>query len=185
MFCRKPRLAPGFFYGFLLFWAIQGEYIFVDSGFIGVRLFLELKKNQKQKGEKMAVKQIKVHFMEIEDKPGSLQGLLSQAASEGVDFQCFAAFSAGGGKGVVYLSAKEVGALESCAAKAGLSLESAAGFIISGEDKVGAASEALKSLAEAGVSGIAGAAMVCDGQYQMLVVVSEADAGTAASALCA
>jgi hypothetical protein len=150
---------------------------------IGVRLFLELKNNQKKKGEKMAVKQIKVHCLEIEDKPGSLQGLLSQAASEGVDFQCFAAFSAGEGKGMVYLSAKDAGALEGCAAKSGLSVESAAGFIISGEDKVGAASEALKSLAEAGVNGVAGAAMVCDGEYQMLVVVSEADAGAAASAL--
>ena len=84
---------------------------------------------------------------------------------------------------MVYLSAKDSSSLEACAAKSGLSAESAAGFIISGEDKVGAASEALKSLGEAGVSGVAGAAMVCDGQYQMLIVVSEADAGAAASAL--
>ncbi|MHC4069948.1 MAG: hypothetical protein ACYS18_07255 [Planctomycetota bacterium] len=130
----------------------------------------------------MAVKQIKVHCVEIEDKAGSLQGLLSQAASEGVDFECFAAFSAGGGKGVVYLSAKDASALEACAAKSGVSATPAAGFIIRDEDKVGAASEALKNLAEAGVSGVAGAAIVCGGEYHLLVVVNEADAGAAAAA---
>lgn len=131
----------------------------------------------------MAVKKTAVHCVEVEDKPGGLQGFLAQAASANVDFQCFAAFSAGGGKGQVYLSAKDEGALKTCAEKAGIKTTKAAGFIISGDDKVGAASEMLKGLADAGINGIAGAAMVCDGSYRMLVVVNAADGEAAAKAL--
>lgn len=131
----------------------------------------------------MAVKKIVVHCVEVEDKPGGLQSLLAQAASANVDFQCFAAFSTGGGKGQIYLSAKDEGALKACAEKAGIETTAAAGFIISGDDKVGAAAEALKGLADAGINGVAGAAMVCDGSYHMLVVVNAADGEAAAKAL--
>jgi len=131
----------------------------------------------------MAVKKIVVHCVEVEDKPGGLQSLLAQAASANVDFQCFAAFSAGGGKGQIYLSAKDEGALKACAEKTRIETTAAAGFIISGDDKVGAAAEALKGLADAGINGVAGAAMVCDSSYHMLVVVNAADGEAAAKAL--
>ncbi|MHC4467430.1 MAG: hypothetical protein ACYSYW_12865 [Planctomycetota bacterium] len=58
-----------------------------------------------------------------------------------------------------------------------------AGFIIVGDDTVGAAADALKGLADAGISGVAGAAMVCDGQYHMMVVVESADGDAAADVL--
>ena len=131
----------------------------------------------------MAVKKVAVHYVEVEDKPGGLQGLLAQAASASVDFQCFAAFSAGGGKGRVYLGAKNEGALKACAEEAGIKATATAGFIISGDDKVGAAAEMLKGLADAGINGVAGAAMVCDGSYRMLVVVDATDDEAAAKAL--
>ncbi len=131
----------------------------------------------------MAVKRISVHCVEIEDKPGSLQQLLSHAASENVDFQCFTAFSTGTLKGQVCLGAKDPSALAACASKAGVEATEAAGFIISGDDKVGAAAEALKGLADAGINGCTGAAMVCGGQYQMLVVVAASDGDAAAQAL--
>ena len=131
----------------------------------------------------MAVKRITVHCVEIEDKPGSLQNLLAKAASANVDFLSFVAFSAGGGRGRVCLSAKDPQALEACAQEAGIEATPAAGFIISGDDKVGAAAESLRGLAKAGINGVAGAAMVCDGQYQMLIVVEAADANAAEKAL--
>jgi hypothetical protein len=132
---------------------------------------------------KMAVKRITVCCVEIDDKAGSLQQLLSQAASANVDFQCIAAFSAGGGVGRVYLGPKDLAVCQACAADAGIEATEAAGFIVSGEDKVGAAAEDLKGLADAGISGVAGTAMVCDGQYQMLVVVNAEDGDAAAAAL--
>lgn len=131
----------------------------------------------------MAVKRITVHCVEITDEPGSLQKVLSEAASANVDLLCFAAFSAGDGRGRVYVSAKEPETLEACAQKAGIEATAAAGFIVSGEDKVGAAAESLKGLAESSINGVAGAAIVCDGQYQMLVVVDAADGDAAEKAL--
>ena len=131
----------------------------------------------------MAVKRITVHCVEIADKLGSLQQLLDKAASANVDLLCCAAFSAGGGLGWVYVSAKDPAAFEAYAQDAGIEATAAAGFIVSGDDKVGAAAGALKGLADAGINGIAGAAMVCDGQYQMLVVVDAADADAAEKAL--
>lgn len=133
----------------------------------------------------MAVKRIAVHCVEIEDKPGSLQKLLGQAASANVDLLCFAAFSAGGGRGRVYVSGKDPQLLEGCAQKAGIEATPLAGFIVSGDDKAGAAAEALKGLAEAGINGVAGAAMVCDGQYQMLIVVAAEHGDAAEKALTA
>ena len=127
----------------------------------------------------MAVRRITVHCLEIEDKPGSLQKFLAEAALANVDMLCFAAFSAGGGHGRVYVSAKKPEGLKACALEAGIEVTDAAGFIVSDEDKVGAAAEALKGLADAGISGIAGTAMVCDGQYQMLVVVDAGDGDAA------
>jgi len=137
------------------------------------------------KGKKMAVKRISVHCVEIEDKPGGLQKLLEKAAAANVDFQCFTAFSAGGGMGRVCLSAKSGEALKTFAQGAGIEVTQAAGFVISSADKVGAAAEALKGLSDAGINGIAGAAMVCDGQYHMLVVVNAADGDAAEKALAA
>jgi hypothetical protein len=131
------------------------------------------------KGEKMAVKRITVVCVEIEDQPGSLQTLLSKIASANVDLLCFAAFSAGGGRGRVYLCGKDPEALESCVQTTDIKTSAAAGFIIGGGDEVGAAGRALKGLADAGINGVAGAAMVCDGQYHMLLIV-EAAAGDAA-----
>jgi hypothetical protein len=131
----------------------------------------------------MAVKRIAVHCVEIEDEPGSLQQLLDKAAAANVDFQGFAAFSAGGGRGRVYLSAKDPAALKGCAQEAGIEMAETAGFLVSGADKVGVAAQDLKGLADAGINGIAGAAMVCDGQYQMLIVVNAADGDAAAKAL--
>ncbi|MHC4424231.1 MAG: ACT domain-containing protein [Planctomycetota bacterium] len=105
----------------------------------------------------MAVKRISVHCVEIADKPGSLQELLEKAASANVDFQGFTAFSAGGGRGQVYLSAKDPQALTACAQDVGVQLTEAAGFIVSSADRIGVAAEDLKGLADAGINGIAGA----------------------------
>jgi len=131
----------------------------------------------------MAAKRIIVHCVEIEDNAGSLQKLLSQAAESGVDLQCFTAFSAGGGKGRVCLSAKDPAVLAECLEGLGIESTEAAGFIVGGDDTVGAAAEALKGLSEAGINGVAGAALVCAGQYHMLIVVDAADSDAAAESL--
>lgn len=131
----------------------------------------------------MAVKRVTVHCVEIEDKPGSLQKLLGEAASANVDLLCLAAFSGGGGRGQVYLSAKEPETFNAFAQKSGIETTSAVGFIISGDDRAGAAADAIKGLAETNINGVAGAAMISNGQYRMLVVVAAGDGDAAEKAL--
>jgi hypothetical protein len=131
----------------------------------------------------MAVKRISVHAVQIEDKPGGLQKLLAKASADGVDLNGLSACSCSGGTAIAYLSAKNPEALKACAIKAGIEVKEMAGFMLTGDDKVGAAAEALKPLADAGVSGVAAAAIVCDSGYGMLVIVNSADADAAAKAL--
>ncbi len=131
----------------------------------------------------MAVKRITIHCVDIEDKPGSLQKFLTQSSLSNVDFLCFTAFSTGDNRGRIYLSAKKLKVFETFAQEAKIKTTTAAGFIISGEDKLGAAAEALKDLAEAQIKGVAGAAIARDGQYQMLIVVNAADGDTAEKTL--
>jgi len=131
----------------------------------------------------MAIKRIVVSCTEIEDTPGSLHKLLTQIAAADVDLVCAAAFSTGQGQGQVCLSAKEPLALKTCAEKVNLQLKPATGFIITEPDAVGAAAAVLKPLADAGINSLAGTAMICDGQYHMLIVVAASDGDAAAEAL--
>ena len=131
----------------------------------------------------MSANRILVHEIEVEDKPGAVQELLSAIAEASVDLHCMMAFSAGGGKGKLYLGAKEPSDLESWASDAGVSATAMAGFTVGGVDEIGAAAAALKGLADAGINGVAGAAMVCDGGYHMGIVVDAADGDAAEAAL--
>ena len=130
----------------------------------------------------MAVKRITVHCLEIEDKPGSLHKFLTQSSLSNADFLCFVVVSATG-RGRLYVSVKEPESFKAFVQEAGLETTAAAGFIVGGDDKIGAAAEALKGLAEAGINSVASSAMVCDGQYQMLVVVDAADGDAAEKAM--
>jgi hypothetical protein len=131
----------------------------------------------------MAVNRVVVHSVEIEDKPGSLHRFLSQSSLSGVDFLCFLAHSCGNNKGRVFVSAKNTKHFEAFANEAKLKTAVAAGFIVSGKDRVGAAADVIKRLAENDICGLAGAAIVYDGLYHMLVVVDLKDADRAQKVL--
>jgi hypothetical protein len=131
----------------------------------------------------MAVKKIVVHCVEIEDKPGSLQKFLSQSSLSGVDYLCFSAFSCGSNRGRAFVSAKDQKKFESFAKDAGLKTTVAAGFIVDGKDRVGAAADALLGIAENDVTGLVGSAMVCNDRYQMFVAVNAEDGDRTQKAL--
>jgi hypothetical protein len=131
----------------------------------------------------MGVRRIVIHGVDIEDKPGSLQKFLAQSSLSGVDFLYFVMFSCGHNRGRVYVSAKDPKCFETFAKEADIDVTAACGFLIDGDDKVGAAAEALKDLAENDIDEVAGYAMVCDGRYQMLIVVDDASAKRAARVL--
>jgi hypothetical protein len=131
----------------------------------------------------MSVKRVAVHCVDIEDKPGSLQKFLTQSSLSGADYLCFSAFSCSDNHSRVYVSAKDPKSFEDFAREAEMKITEAAGFIVSGEDRAGAAANALKGLAEKDIRGITGAAMVCDNRYHLLVVVNAKDADRAQKAL--
>jgi hypothetical protein len=133
----------------------------------------------------MAVKRITVHCVEIEDKPGSLHRFLSQSSLTGVDYLCFSAFSCGNNRGRVFVSDKDPRSFERFVQEARLKVTVAAGFIVDGVDRAGAAADALEGLAENDIAGVAGTAMVCDGRYQMFVVVNAKDGDRAQKVLSA
>ena len=125
----------------------------------------------------MAVKQVAMFGIDIEDKPGSLHRFLSQSSLSGVDYLCFTAYSLGSDRGRVFVGAKAPKIFEAFAKEAKLKIIPAAGFIISDNDRLGAAADVIKCLAENDIRGLAGTAIVYDGLYQMLVVVDVKDAG--------
>jgi len=131
----------------------------------------------------MSVKRIAVHCVDIEDKPGSLQKFLTQSSLSGADYLCFLAFSCGDNHSRVYVSAKDPKSLEDFAREAEMKTTEAAGFIVDGVDRAGAAANVLKGLAEKDIRGIAGTAMVCDNRYHLLVVVNARDADRAQKVL--
>jgi hypothetical protein len=127
----------------------------------------------------MAVKQVVMYGIDIEDKPGSLHRFLSQSSLSGVDYLCFSAYSCGNNRGRVFVSAKDPKIFEAFAKEAKLKITPAAGFVISDKDRLGAAADVIKGLAENGIRGLAGTLIVYDGLFQMLVVVDAKDAGRA------
>jgi hypothetical protein len=131
----------------------------------------------------MAVKRVTVHCVEIEDKPGSLHRFLSQSSLSGVDFMCFTAFSCGNNRSRVVVCAKDTGTFEAFAKEANIKVSRKTGFIITGQDRCGAAADAIAGLAANDVPGVVGAAMAAEGRYQMLVVVDNKDAELAQKAL--
>jgi len=131
----------------------------------------------------MGVKQVTVHCVDIEDKPGSLHSFLAQSSLSGVDYLCFAAFSCGNNRGRVAVSAKDPRIFEAFAKEANLKATTAAGFIVEGEDLPGAAAKVIAKLAKNDISGIVGTAMVCDGRYKMLIAVDAKNAERAQKVL--
>ena len=131
----------------------------------------------------MAVERIVVSALEVEDAPGSGYKFLSELAVAGIDLRCAAGISTGGGRGRIFLAAKNPQALEDYGEKASLQLSSMAGLLLVGDDTVGAAAGAIKPLADAGISIQALTAVVCDEKYHLLIVVETADADTAEKAL--
>ena len=69
------------------------------------------------------------------------------------------------------------------AAMGAVELEECTGFLLKGEDKVGAGASSLKPLAAAKINVEACAALCHNGNYQLLVVVRHEDADAAAKAL--
>ncbi len=131
----------------------------------------------------MTAQQVTIQKLEIEDKPGALQEVLSGVAAANANILHLAAFSLGGGKGETYFIPDKPEAIKEYAQSQGLALTEYAGFLLSGMDKIGAGAEVTKPLADAGVNVVLSTATVIGGEYYLLIVVKKEDAEAAVGAL--
>ncbi|MBN1289568.1 MAG: hypothetical protein JXA49_08035 [Actinobacteria bacterium] len=131
----------------------------------------------------MAVQRVTVLKAEIEDAPGALSGLLPEIAGMSVNLLNLAAFSAGGGKGAVFCIPDKPGEVKSFARANGISIDEFAGFLLSGQDEIGAGARIAARIADAGINMVLATATVVEGNYHLLIAVAEEDADATAVAL--
>jgi hypothetical protein len=133
----------------------------------------------------MAATQEKVYKIDIEDKPGALYELLAASAEAGVNISFLAAFSAGGGKGAAFIIAEKPEAIMYALKlkKKEPAVEEYTGFLLRGDDRIGAGANLTKPLADGGINILLSAATIAAGEYQLLILVDPADAAEAAKLL--
>jgi len=126
-------------------------------------------------------KQVVVFKLKIQDTPGVLANMLEQGSNFGLDLEAACAAGCEGGEAVLFAVPKDETIGRQVASAGGQPVEECAGFLLEGDDRVGAGAAALKPLGN--INLLACAALVSGGRYQTLVVVENKDAAAAAKAL--
>lgn len=131
------------------------------------------------------IRRVDYVYFEIQDNPGEGARLLSKLADGGVSLLFLVAFPAAGGKAQFTVVPEKPDVLLAAAKKAGLThSERKQCFLVQGDDRVGAASDTFRRLADAGVNCVASSAVSAPGgSYGLVVFVKQADVAAAAKAL--
>ncbi|MCS7173125.1 MAG: hypothetical protein N0A24_06985 [Armatimonadetes bacterium] len=131
------------------------------------------------------VQRVEYQYVVIPDRPGEGVRILGALQQAGVNLRAVLGFPLGNGNSQLDLVAEDPEALRRAAAAAGLQLSAPKqAFLIQGDDRVGAAAEHLRKLAEAGVNVTATAAVSGgQGRYGMILWVKPEDYDRAARAL--
>jgi hypothetical protein len=130
------------------------------------------------------VKQVQYFYTEVSDKPGEGARLLGMLTEAGVGLLAFSGFPHGRQAQVDFIPA-DPAALRAVARKAKLKLVGPkTGFLIRGEDRVGALAELMAKLAEAKINVTACDAVAAGaGQYGAILWVKPGDVQKAARML--
>lgn len=119
-----------------------------------------------------------------EDRAGEGARLLGKLKDAQVNLLSFVAFPTGGGRAQLTVVPENADAFAAAAKKVGLApSERKECFLVEGDDRVGAAHEVVKRLAEAKISFTAGHACSAGGRFGMTLFVKRADLAAAAKAL--
>jgi len=131
------------------------------------------------------VRRVEYYYMPVPDKPGEGLKVLSALKNAGVLFLAIHAFPTGGGRAQLDLVPDDAKKFKQAAQAAGFTLTGPKwAFLITGDDRVGAAAEHGKKLADARVNITAASALSAgSGRYGMIVWVAPADYEKAAAAL--
>jgi len=131
------------------------------------------------------VRRVEYYYTMIPDRPGEGLKVLSSLKDAGILLLAYHAFPTGGGKAQVDLIPDDAAKFKKAASAAGIALTGPKrAFLIAGNDRVGAAAEHSKKLADARINITAVSAVAAgSGRYGMIVWVAPADYEKAAAAL--
>src|SRR5713226_2326150 len=131
------------------------------------------------------IKRVQYFYTEVSDKPGEGAKLLGMLKEAGVNLLAFSGFPHGSRRAQVDFIPADPAALRAVARKAKLKLVGPkTGFLIRGEDRVGALAEIMAKLAEAKINVTACDAVAAGaGQYGAILWVKPGDVQKAARML--
>ena len=131
------------------------------------------------------VSRISYAYVKVPNRPGQGARITEQLREGGVNLLAYTAFPVRGGKAQVDLIAEDMGAVRRIARKHGWRLSDAKkGFLVRGDDRVGAVHAHLRKLAARKINVTAiDAVSAGKGRYAMLLWVKPKDYARAATAL--
>jgi hypothetical protein len=131
------------------------------------------------------VRKVSYCYLLVPSRPGQGAAVLAALLEAGIDLQAYSGFPAGGGRAQIDLVSQDLAGIGRVARKRGWRLSRAKrGFLVQGEDKVGAVHRHLQRLADARVNVTAADAVTAGkGRYGMILWVKAKDFGRAARAL--
>jgi hypothetical protein len=128
------------------------------------------------------IRRVDYFYFEVEDRPGEGARLLGKLADGGVSLLSFVAFPAAGGKAQCTVVPEKADLFLTAAKNAGLTHSGRKEcFLVQGDDRVGAARDLFKRLADANINCIASHGCVTsNGGYAVVLFVKQADVASAA-----
>lgn len=131
------------------------------------------------------VRRVSYCYVMVPSRPGQGARILGALKDAGVDLLAYSGFPAGGGRAQIDLISDNLGAIVRVARKQGWRLSKAKkGFLVQGEDRVGAVQRHLQKLATGGVNVTAADAVTAGkGRYGMILWVKAKDYARAARLL--
>jgi hypothetical protein len=131
------------------------------------------------------VRRVNYAYLKVPNRPGQGARITDQLREAGVNLLAYTAFPTRAGKAQVDLIAEDLGPIRSIARRYGWRLSDAKkGFLVQGDDRVGAVHNHLKKLADRKINITATDAVAAGkGRYGMLLWVKPKDYTRAAAAL--
>ena len=131
------------------------------------------------------IRKVTYTYLMVPHRPGRGVEVLGALAEAGIDLLAFSAFPAGGGRAQVDLVTDDMPGLRRLARQNGWKLKDVKrGFLVQGDDRVGAVHRVLGKLAEAKINATAADAVTAGGgRYGMILWVRPKDVSRAARAL--
>jgi hypothetical protein len=131
------------------------------------------------------IRRVDYFYFELEDRPGEGARVLGKLKDAGVLLLSITGFPVAGGKAQLTVVPEKPDAFIAAARSAGLTHSGRKEcFLVQGNDRVGAAHDIVRRLADAKINCVASSALCAPGNsYGMVVFVKPADLASAAKAL--